>query len=189
MNRREAIQLDSDIREYLEVYSKKQSLSPLFGDMIVNQYLEIMPDDVKRDMIFLGKESESYKLGNIRLDLKSVLLAIANFVASLNQPENLFQYLQLVIITILCVGSIIKKDIDYNCTVILYALHQLNAYEVGITTEKLKMKIMSMKEKYQMENFEMERLERNINELYEWNVIRIIDEKIFLNERVWGNLK
>lgn len=55
----------------------------------MDNYLEIIPDNSKRDD-FLGKESSSYKMGNIRLDLRSVLIALADFVASLNKPETFF---------------------------------------------------------------------------------------------------
>lgn len=39
------------------------------------------------------------------------------------------------------------------------------------------------------EDFVMERLERNINELLKWNMIRMEEERIFLNETVWGKIK
>lgn len=185
----EARQLDCDIRKYLEQYSNEHDLNTAFGDMIMDRYLEIIPDDAKRDMVFLGRNSVSYKPGNARLDLKSVLLAAADFVVSLNRPEDIFQYLQLVILSVLCIGSVAKKDIDYNCAVIVYALHQLNAYEIGINTEQLKIRVMDMKESYQIGYFDMESLERNINELLKWNVIYMEEEKIFLKERVWGKIK
>lgn len=90
MNRTEARQLDCEIRECLENFSIEQGLNPEFGKLIMDNYLEIIPDDSKREMIFLGKESSSYKMGNIRLDLRSVLIALADFVASLNKPETFF---------------------------------------------------------------------------------------------------
>ena len=130
MNRTEARQLDCEIRECLENFSIEQGLNPEFGKMIMDNYLEIIPDNSKREMIFLGKESSSYKMGNIRLDLRSVLIALADFVASLNKPEAFFQYVQLVIISIFCVGAITKKELDFNCAVIVSVLHRRNAYEM-----------------------------------------------------------
>ena len=135
MNRTEARQLDCEIRECLENFSIEQGLNPKFGELIMDNYLEIIPDDSKREMIFLGKESSSYKMGNIRLDLRSVLSALADFVASLNKPEIFFQYVQLVIISIFCVGAITKKELDFNCAVIVSVLHRRNAYEIGFTVE------------------------------------------------------
>lgn len=56
MNRAEARQLDFEIREQLAIYSKNQKLDVSFGETIMDQYLEIIPDDSKRDMIF-GEKS------------------------------------------------------------------------------------------------------------------------------------
>lgn len=189
MNRTEARQLDCKIRECLENFSIEQSLNPEFGKLIMDNYLEIIPDDSKREMIFLGKESSSYKMGNIRLDLKSVLIALADFVTSLNKPETFFEYLQLVIISIFCVGAVTKKELDYNCAVIVYLLHKRNGYEIGFTVDQVKAEINKMRDDYQFEDFDMEKLEKNIKNLLNWNVIRMEEEKIYLNERVWGKIQ
>lgn len=189
MNRTTARQMDSEIRECLENFSIEQGLNPQFGKLIMDNYLEIIPDDSKKEMIFLGKESSSYKMGNIRLDLKSVLIALVDFVASLNKPETLFEYVQLVIISILCVGAVTKKELDYNCAVIVYLLHKRNAYEIGITVNQVKAEINKMREDYQFEDFDMEKLEKDIRNLLKWNVIRMEEEKIYLNERVLGKIE
>lgn len=188
MNRAEARQLDCEIRECLWNFSVEQGLNPEFGKLIMDYYLEIIPDDSKREMIFLGKESSSYKIGNIRLDLRNVLIALANFLASLNKPETSFQYVQLVIISILCVGAATKKELDFNCAVIVSVLHRRNAYEIGFTVEQVKAEINKMKDDGQLEEFDMDRLDKNIENLLKWNVICIEEEKIYLSERVWGKI-
>ena len=189
MNRTEARQLDCEIREFLENFSIEQGLNPEFGKLIMDNYLEIIPDNSKREMIFLGKESSSYKMGNIRLDLRNVLIALADFVASLNKPETFFQYVQLVIISIFCVGAITKKKLDFNCAVVVSVLHRRNAYEIGFTVEQVKAEINKMKDDGQLEEFVMERIDKNIANLLKWNVICMEEEKIYLNERVWGKIQ
>ena len=52
MNRTEARQLDCEIRECLENFSIEQGLNPEFGKLIMDNYLEINPDNSKREMIF-----------------------------------------------------------------------------------------------------------------------------------------
>lgn len=37
-------------------------------------------------------------------------------------------------------------------------------------------------------NSDMDKIEDNIDELLEWKIIQINDEKIYLNERVWGKI-
>lgn len=189
MNRAEARQLDCEIRECLENFSIEQGLNTEFGKKIMDNYLEIIPDDSKREMIFLGKESSSYKMGNIRLDLRSVLIALADFVASLNKPETFFQYVQLVIISIFCVGTVTRKELDYNCAVIVYLLHKRNAYEIGFTVNQVEAEINKMRDDYQFADFDIEKLEKDIKNLLKWNVIRMEEEKIYLNERVWGKIQ
>lgn len=189
MNRTTAIRLDSEIRECLENFSIERKLNPEFGKLIMENYLEIIPDDSKKGMVFLGEKSSSYKIGNIRLDLKRVLIVLADFVASLNKPETFFEYLQLVIISNFCVGAVTKKELDYNCSVIVYLLHKLNAYEIGFTVEQLKSEINKLRANNKFERFDIEKLEENITNLLKWNVIRIEEEKIYLNESVWGKIQ
>ena len=80
----------------------------------------------------MGDKSASYKLGNIRLDIKSGLVAVMEFVASLSKPETVFQYAQLMIISALCIGAITEKELDQDSAVVVYALHKQNAYATGI---------------------------------------------------------
>lgn len=187
MNRTQAGQLDCEIRECLENFSIEQGLNPEFGKLIMDKYLEIIPDGSKREMIFLGKESVSYNMENIRLDLRSVLIALADFVASFNKPETFFQYVQLVILSVFCIGAITKKNLDFNCAVIVSVLHRRNAYEIGFTVEQVKSEINKMKED-SLEEFDMEKLDKNIGNLLKWNVICMEEDKIYLNERVWGKI-
>ena len=189
MNRTEARQLDCEIRQCLEKFSVEQGIDNKFGNLIIDNYLEIIPDSSKREMIFLGKESASYKMGNIRLDLRSVLIALADFVASLNKTETRFQYVQLVILSIFCVAAVTKKELDFNCTVIVDILHRRNAYEIGFTVDQLKAEITKIKTEYRFEDFDMDKLEKNIENLLKWDVVRMEEEKIYLNERVWGKIQ
>lgn len=63
MNRTQAMEFDGQIRKHLEEYSLQNGLNPTFGNTIMDKYLEIIPDTAKREMIFLGDKSASYKLG------------------------------------------------------------------------------------------------------------------------------
>lgn len=189
MDRIKAEQLDCEIRECLNDFSIKYKLQPEFANLIMDKYLEIIPDDLKRDMIFLGKESASYKPGNIQFDLKNTLITLVEYIASLSEPETLFHYIQLAIVSVLCVRAITKKELDYNCAVIVSVLHKRNAYEIGFTSEQIKEEIEKMSINYRVEDFEMENFDKTINNLLTWNVIYMEEEKIYLNEIVWGNIE
>ncbi len=42
---------------------------------------------------------------------------------------------------------------------------------------------------YQVEEFEMEKLDKSVSNLLKWKIIDIDEEKIYLKEIVWGKLK
>ena len=92
MNRKQASELDDHIRKQLEEHSIQNKLNPQFGNIIMDRYLKIIPNTTKREMIFLNGEPASYKPGNIKLDLRSGLIAVAEFVTSL---QSLIPYLNM----------------------------------------------------------------------------------------------
>lgn len=188
MNRAEARQKDCEIREYLNAYCISNQLSQGFGEIIMDKYLEIIPDDTKRDMIFLGKESVSYKPGNIRFDFRSMVAAAAEFVTSLDKPESIFEYIQLGIVTIFCMEAITKKELSYNEAIIVYVLHERNAYMIGLTQEQLVNEIRTLKEGYKIKNFDFGKLDEAVENLLTWNILDIQEEKIYLKEQVWGKI-
>lgn len=71
----------------------------------------------------------------------------------------------------------------------VYALHKQNAYATGITSEQLKNEIERMIIDYQVEEFEMEKMDKYVSNLLKWKIIDIVEEKIYLKEIVWGKLK
>lgn len=71
------------------------------GGEFIDRNILVIPDDPRKGMIFLGEESASYKLGNVRLNIKSAIMAALELVTSVNLPESFFNYLQLLIVTAL----------------------------------------------------------------------------------------
>lgn len=53
----------------------------------------------------------------------------------------------------------------------------------------MKAEINKMKDDGQLKEFVMERIDKNIANLLKWNVICMEEEKIYLNERVWGKIQ
>ena len=45
------------------------------GGEFIDRNILVIPDDPRKGMIFLGEESASYKLGNVRLNIKSAIMA------------------------------------------------------------------------------------------------------------------
>mgnify|MGYP000691821052 CR=1 FL=1 len=80
----------------------------------------VIPDDPRKGMIFLGEESASYKLGNVRLNIKSAIIAALELVASVNLPESFFNYLQLLIVTAFVYSKATKQEIKQEDAYVLY---------------------------------------------------------------------
>lgn len=188
MTRMRAQQINNEIIDCLDTYSKQMALNPDFGKAIVENYLGIFPDNAKRDIIFLGKNSSSYKLGNISLDLKNTLLALFEFVSAMNMPESYFGYVQLVMMSILCVGAMAKGSLDYNCATVVFILHKSNAYEIGASTEQIIDIIAEKRKLGDFKNFEEDKINETINELLKLKTIRMEEGKVYLNEKVWGKI-
>ena len=95
----------------------------------------------------------------------------------------------IYIASVLCIVAISEKELDYDSAVVVYALHKQNAYATGITSEQLKNEIERMIIDYQVEEFEMEKMDKYVSNLLKWKIIDIVEEKIYLKEIVWGKLK
>ena len=82
MTREEAMSYDNELKDKLMLAAKRMGLAENIGSDIVDGCIMVIPDDNRKGMIFLGKESASYKVGNIRMDLKKAIVAGLELVAS-----------------------------------------------------------------------------------------------------------
>ena len=57
----------------------------------------------RKGIIFIGEDSASYKAGNIKMDLKKAFIAGLEFAASISKPESIFNYIQLIIVSVFLV--------------------------------------------------------------------------------------
>ena len=121
--------------------------------------------------------------------MKNAILAGLEFAASINRPEGVFNYVQLLIVSILFIRNVARRELNGVEAQIVYFLHINDAYESGIREEKF---VSDMQEWYKQRengNLEKEKIEENINFLYKMKVVDIINEVIYLKEKVWGTLK
>ena len=149
------------------------------GGEFIDRNILVIPDDPRKGMIFLGEKSASYKLGNVRLNIKSAIIAALELVASVNLPESFFNYLQLLIVTALFIQKATKQEIR----------HQRNCYEQGICESEVQQEYLYWCErtldKYP-HNLEWDKI---IERLREEKIIDIENEKIYLKELVLGHIK
>lgn len=101
MNRQQAVKYDEELQKELQSYAREYSEDVGMTKYIVDNFVEFIPEDDVKGMIFLGNNSASYKAGNVRLDFRKALLAGVEFVASISNPDSIFNYIQLLIVSIL----------------------------------------------------------------------------------------
>lgn len=188
MTREEAIEYDNTLKYELEKTALQYDMAETAGDYLVDNFITVVPEDARKGMIFLGEDSASYKAGNVKIDLKKALIAGLEYVASVNQPESIFNYIQMTIVSVLFVIKSVKQEIGKLEAQVIYFLHERCAYEVGIEEEEF---ICAMQKWYQQREggaLERKDVQKIIHFLQEIKIIVFDDGKIFLAEKVYGKL-
>lgn len=186
MDRYEAEAWNRQIRDYLIKVSQELDIEEDFVSRIMEQYLEIIPETSKKNMIILGTDSFSLKAGNVKLDMKCLMMAAAELFVSVSVPENIFNYIQLALLAFMFAAKVAVKKLNKDCSVVVYALDQLNAYDFYVDEEQVKVKADKICEENGRE--ELSDITELMNQLLEMRVIRMRDGQIALNESVWGKI-
>lgn len=189
MTRKQANVYDNELKTQLQDCAERILMDQQIGTYIVNNFIEFIPEDHVKGMVFLGSDPASYKVGNVRIDLKKAILAGVEFVASISAPESIFNYIQLLIVSALFIGKASKQELGALDARIVYWLHLRGAYQPKIEEESF---ILGFREWYQ--NKEGNALARKeivnaVNRLYHINVVNFREGNIYLKERVWGELE
>ena len=185
MTRQEAAAYDDILKAYLEQAALQCGLEKATGDLLVDQYIEVLPESPVKDLIFQGERMVSYKLGNIRIDLKKALIAGLELTASVSMPENIFNYIQLLIAAVLFVMKSTRQEIGELESYIIYLLHRKGAYR-SIEEEAF---ICGAQEQYLEDKgskISREEIVEAINSLYEMQIADFANGNIYLKETIWG---
>jgi len=189
MTRRQAVEYDNKLSEELQDYASDCGEDKTIATNIVDNFIEFLPEDDMKGMIFLRNDPVSYKLGNARLDLKKAILAGLELAASVSRPESIFNYIQMLIVSVLFIRNTTRQELDGIEVYIIYLLHIKGAYQSGIEENQF---IHDLQEWYMLrENTTLERgkIADAINHLYEMKVTDFKNGKIYLKEKVWGKLE
>ncbi len=189
MTRKEAIEYDNALKQELERTALQYDMEERVGDYLVDNFITVIPEDARKGMIFLGENSASYKAGNVKIDLKKALVAGLEYVASVNKPESIFNYVQMIIVSVLFVVKSVKQEIGKLEAQVVYFLHERCAYEVGIEEEEF---VCAMQKWYQQnegELLEKGAVDAALHSLYEVKVVAFDDGKVYLKEKVFGKVE
>lgn len=188
MTTQEAMDYDNKLKNQLMSAAENLGLDKKIGADIVDNYIMVIPDDERKGLIFLGNNSASYKFGNITLDFKKAIIAGLELVASVSLPESFFNYLQLLIIGGFFIQKSTKEKINKLEAYIVYRLHVINAYEIGIPEEIFINDFRNWYKKCKEKSLDVSEIALSIERLYQIKTLDIVEGKIYLKERVVGSV-
>lgn len=189
MTRQQAMEYDNELSKKLQDYAYDFGEDVTVARSIVDNFIEFLPENDIKGIVFLGDDSVSYKLGNVRIDIKKAILAGMELAASANRPESIFNYIQMLIVSVLFVRNVTRQSLNKVEAYIIYLLHIKKTYESYIEEEQF---ICDFQQWYtKRENCELERdkIMKSINHLCEVKIMDFKNGKICLKERVWGELE
>ena len=189
MTREEAIEYDNVLKQELERTALKHDMAETVGDYLVDNFITVIPEDARKGMIFLGENSASFKAGNVKIDLKKALVAGLEYVASVNKPESIFNYVQMIIVSVLFVVKSVKQEIDKLEAQVVYFLHERGAYKVGIGEEEFICAMQKWHQQKEGEILERGDVDAALHSLYEIGIVVFDDGKVYLKEKVFGKVE
>lgn len=188
MTRKEAIEYNDTLKTKMEEIALQYGFKESIGSYIVDNHIIVLPEDARKGMIFLGENSASYKLGNIKIDLKNILEAGFEFVVSINIPESIFNYIQLVIVSILFIQRLTKKKLNNTEAYIVYLLHKKDAYKICIEEQQFISELQDLYRQKEGMVVNSNTIINALNNLYKMRIIDFDSGNICLREFVWGKI-
>ena len=189
MNRKEAMEYNDSLKKELEQVALQYGLEESAGDYIVDNYITVLPEDARKGMIFLGKDTASYKAGNVMIDFKKALVSGFEFAASISRPESIFNYIQLIIASAFFIEKSVKQELSKLEAYAVYLLYKKGAYDTaGIEEERF---ISELQEWYQQKEgttVGKEDVVGAINNLYKIKAVDFNNGNIYLKEHMWGTV-
>ncbi len=186
MNRKEAMEYNDSLKKELEQVALQYGLKESAGTYIVDNYITVLPEDARKGMIFLGKDPASYKAGNVKIDFKKAIIAGFELVASISRPESIFNYIQLVIVSVFFIEKAIKQELGRLESYVVYLLHKKGAYDTGIEEERFISELQEWCQQKEGRAVGRGEIIGAINNLYGIKAADFNNGNIYLKEHVWG---
>ena len=189
MTRQKAMEYDGKLSSKLQDYADDCGENPETAKNIVDHFIEFIPDDDVKGMVFLNDEPVSYKLGNARIDLRKAILAGLELAASVNRPESIFNYIQLLIVSALFIRNATRQELTGIEAYAVYLLHRKGAYPFRIEEEQFILDLQQWYTQQKGDVLDLEEIQKAVSHLCAMNVTDSEDGKICLKEKVWGKLE
>lgn len=189
MTRKEAMEYNDCLKRELGQAALQHGLDEPAGAYIVDNYITVLPEDARKGMIFLGMDSASYKAGNVKIDFKKAIIAAFELAASISRPESIFNYIQLVIVSVFFIEKTIKQELDRLESYVVYLLHKKGAYDTGIKEERFISELQEWCQQKEGRAVGRGEIIGAINNLCGIKVVDFNNGNIYLKEHVWGTVK
>jgi len=189
MTRKEALEYNDSLKKKLDQAALQYGLEKTAGAYIVDSYITVLPEDARKGMIFLGEDSASYKIGNIKIDFKKALIAGLEFVASISKPESIFNYIQLIIVSAFFIGKSAKQELSRLEAYVVYLLHKKGAYDTGVEEEQFISEVQEWYQQKEGKAVDREEIVDAMNHLYRVKIADFNNGNIYLKEHVWGTVE
>ena len=189
MTRKEAMEYNDSLKRELGQAALRYGLDELAGAYMVDNYITVLPEDARKGMIFLGKDPASYKAGNVKIDFKKAIIAGFELVASISRPESIFNYIQLVIVSVFFIEKAIKQELGRLESYVVYLLHKKGAYDTGIEEERFISELQEWCQQKEGRAVGRGEIIGAINNLYGIKAADFNNGNIYLKEHVWGTVE
>lgn len=181
MNRKEALEYNEYLKNELDKIGVQCGNDENVGNYVVDHYIEIFPEDPRKGIIFLGERTVSSKPGNVKVNLKKSLNGGIEYLISLNKPESTFNYIQLILNTIIFIGKITTVKISEIEVYVVQVMHGLGKYDVRIEEEKLIGKVIEASKNREGGILERGKVLEAINNLCKMKALEMKDGSVYLN--------
>lgn len=190
MNREEAVKFNEELKVFMEKHAVELGLDRGSGASLVDQYIEIYPDELPMMGMFdlNEKGSVSVKPGNVLVHQKKYLMfALGDWVVSLALPKTILNYIQLCLRTGMAVYNAMEIGLDERESYVVAYLHSHQMYDRGEPEEVFYVNFPNWYKQQTGDEISTERLRRAINSLLDLKSIKFENGEIRLKERVWRN--
>lgn len=190
MERKEALAFDKELKEFLEEKAIHMKLKEGTGFQLVEQYVEIYPDEAPMlGMIDLKEEgSVCVKPGNVLVNQKGILMAAGvDLAVSFAIPEIMLNYIQLCLLIGIAVYKSARIELSENESYVVAYLHSHQMYDRGEEESLFYINFPAWYKHQTGDEISDKRLNRAIEKLLFLHTISMEEGEIRLKERVWRN--
>lgn len=190
MKRKEAVEFHEELKRFMEEQAVRLGLEKGVGADLVDQYIEIYPDEFPvMGMLDLGdKGSVSVKPGNVLVNQKKILLAACvDWIISFAIPKGVLNHIQLCLYTGIAVYTSMKAELDENESYVVAYLHSHQMYNRGDQEMEFYTNFPVWYRSQTGDDISDKRLEKAVNNLLELKSIQFEAGEIRLKEKVWRN--